>query len=68
MQPVYEDLAFCIFSGMVMMIVAVVVKIVLCCVGDDDVDHDDTGNVCFMCIPLVGGMWCNLFMRILHIL
>ena len=48
MQPVYEDLAFCIFSGLVMMIVAVVVKIVLCCVDDDDVDHDDTGNVCFI--------------------
>ena len=69
MQPVYEDLAFCIFSGMVMMIVAVVVKIVLCCVDDDDADRDDTGNVCFMmCIPLVGGRWCNLFTRILHIL
>ena len=48
MQPVYEDLAFCIFSGLVMMIVAVVVKIVLCCVDDDDADRDDTGNVCFM--------------------
>ena len=49
MQPVYEDLAICIFSGMVMMImVVVVVMIVLCCVGDDDADRDDTGNLCFI--------------------
>ena len=48
MQPVYEDLAICIFSRMVMMILVVVVMIVLCCVGDDDADRDDTGNLCFI--------------------
>ena len=48
MQPVYEDLAICIFSGMVMMMVVVVVMIVLCCVDYDDADRDDTGNLCFI--------------------